>query len=308
MKMRRLFAAFAAGFFLFAGCSGTAQKEAKERQGGEAVATIGNVVLTVEELNAMIESLPAHARPQLATDEDKRKFVEQFYETIAVAEVAREAGGAESVGFRTRMKLAENQLLAQTFMQEKLKGLEVSDEDARKYYEENAAEFSGGQVKASHILVETLEEAVEIRRELAKDPGRFEKLARERSTCTSKERGGDLGWFGRGKMVPEFEAAAFGMEKGEISDPVKTRFGFHVIRLDDRTEMTQKAFEEVKAEIVSKLKNLKQQEAVNKVLSAAREKHKLEINEENLKKVGEGIEGAAAPMTPPPPPSPPPAE
>lgn len=88
------------------------------------------------------------------------------------------------------------------------------------------------EVKASHILVKTEDEAKRILEELKKGAS-FAKLAQEKSECPSKKKGGDLGWFGRGKMVPEFEKAAFALKKGELSGIVKTKFGYHIIKVTD---------------------------------------------------------------------------
>ncbi len=88
------------------------------------------------------------------------------------------------------------------------------------------------EVKANHILVKTEGEARKIVEELKKGAS-FTKLAEQHSQCPSKKKGGDLGWFGRGKMVPEFEKAAFSLKKGETSDVVKTKFGYHIIRVND---------------------------------------------------------------------------
>lgn len=86
-----------------------------------------------------------------------------------------------------------------------------------------------GQVRASHILVEKLSHANKVLDEL--DAGKdFRKLAAQYSNCPSKKKGGDLGFFGRGKMVKEFEKAVYAMKVGDISDPVKTKFGYHVIK------------------------------------------------------------------------------
>ncbi len=88
------------------------------------------------------------------------------------------------------------------------------------------------QVKASHILVKKRSQAEKILEELKKGAS-FAKLAQKYSECPSKKQGGDLGWFGRGKMVPEFEKAAFSLKKGELSDIVKTQFGYHIIKMND---------------------------------------------------------------------------
>ena len=88
------------------------------------------------------------------------------------------------------------------------------------------------KVKASHILVKTESEARKILDELKKGAN-FAKLAKQVSECPSKKKGGDLGWFGRGAMVREFEKAAFSLKKGEMSDIVKTQFGYHIIKVTD---------------------------------------------------------------------------
>ena len=88
------------------------------------------------------------------------------------------------------------------------------------------------KVNASHILVDTESEANVARYDVTNGKD-FGEVAREKSKCPSKKNGGSLGWFGRGQMVKEFEQAAFSMEKGEISKPVKTQFGWHIIKVDD---------------------------------------------------------------------------
>ena len=88
------------------------------------------------------------------------------------------------------------------------------------------------EVKASHILVKTRSEAEKLLGELKKGAS-FSTLAQQHSECPSRKKGGDLGWFGRGKMVPEFEKAAFSLKKGELSDIVKTQFGYHIIKVTD---------------------------------------------------------------------------
>lgn len=88
------------------------------------------------------------------------------------------------------------------------------------------------KVKASHILVKTEDEANALLDELESGKD-FAELAKEKSWCPSKADGGDLGWFGKGQMVKEFEDAAFSMEKGEVSKPIKTQFGWHIIKLMD---------------------------------------------------------------------------
>ena len=177
--------------------------------------------------------------------------------------------------------------------------IKVTDEDAKKYYEENLDKFSSGQVKASHILVNTEEEAKAIYEELQKDPKRFEDIAKARSKDPgSGASGGDLGWFERGRMVKPFEDVAFALQKGEISKPVKTQFGFHIIRLDDKTEITQKPFEEVQEEIKSTVTQEKQQNLLKDLIEQLKKEGKVKINDEELKEVGKEFQ---VPLPPAPP-------
>jgi len=128
--------------------------------------------------------------------------------------------------------------------------ISVTDEEAKAYFEENKATFATEkQVKASHILVETEEKANEIKEKLANGED-FAKLAKENSTDTmTKENGGDLGFFGNGQMVKEFEEAAFSLNVGEISPPVKTKYGYHIIKVEEKTDAQEANYEKSKNEI-----------------------------------------------------------
>jgi foldase protein PrsA len=128
--------------------------------------------------------------------------------------------------------------------------IEVTEDEMKTYFEENKVSFDQKeQVKASHILVEDEETAKKVKEEL--DNGKdFAELAKEYSTDASNAKnGGDLGYFGKGEMAEEFENAAFGMEVNAISEPVKTEFGYHIIKLVDKKAAKAAAFENHKEEI-----------------------------------------------------------
>ncbi|EOD00014.1 peptidylprolyl isomerase [Caldisalinibacter kiritimatiensis] len=128
--------------------------------------------------------------------------------------------------------------------------IEISEEEMKAFFEQNKQSFgTEEQVKASHILVESEEQAREIKEKLDANED-FAKLAKEYSIDTySAENGGDLGFFKRGEMVPEFEEAAFSLEVGEISEPVKSQFGYHIIKVEDKKEAKEPNYEESKEKV-----------------------------------------------------------
>ncbi|MBM3274354.1 MAG: peptidylprolyl isomerase [Candidatus Sericytochromatia bacterium] len=143
-------------------------------------------------------------------------------------------------------------LIVEKLRDEMTKDASVSLADAQKYYDANRPRFEQAEeVKASHILLKTEAEAKDVHAKI-KGGGDFAQLAREKSEDSgSKPQGGDLGYFGKGRMVKEFEDAAFGLGVGEVSRPVKSQFGYHVIKVVDRKKARTRPFEEVKGELVA---------------------------------------------------------
>ncbi|MCA0929725.1 peptidylprolyl isomerase [Ruegeria profundi] len=129
----------------------------------------------------------------------------------------------------------------------------LTDEAIQEAYDAKYADFEGSdEFNASHILVETEEKATELKEQL--DGGAdFAELAKEHSTGPSGPNGGELGWFGPGQMVPEFEAAVIALEKGQVSAPVQTQFGWHVVTLNDKRKTEAPELEQVRAELAQTL-------------------------------------------------------
>lgn len=154
-----------------------------------------------------------------------------------------------------------NQYYRQAYFDEVEKGMTTLDADAQAYYDANLDSYKVDEVTASHILVEKEATAQEILAKL-ESGDKFEDLAKEYGTDGTKDQGGSLGTFGRGQMVKEFEDAVFAMEPGEISEPVKTEFGYHIILLADKNQGTR-TYEEAKDSIIS---NLVGQEAQKQII------------------------------------------
>lgn len=170
--------------------------------------------------------------------------------------------------------------------------LNVGDAEMQEYYKKNEKRFEVKErVKARHILIkmdksadaaaqkEAKKQIDAIYKEARKKGTDFAELAKAKSQGPSGPRGGDLGWFGRGKMVKEFETTAFGMKAGEVSKPIKTQFGWHVMKVEEREAAGQKKFDDVKDDIKDKLEARQFREARNKLLDRLRSEGKVEVLE-----------------------------
>ena len=155
--------------------------------------------------------------------------------------------------------------------------IEVNEDEIKAYFEENKDMFSQSEmVKASHILVDSEEKANSVIEELNGGKS-FEDAAMEYSSCPSKEAGGDLGQFSKGQMVPEFEEAAFNMEVGTVSTPVKTQFGYHIIKLNEKNDTSEASFEDVKEEVQGQLLTRKQESIYMNKINSLKGKYSVEL-------------------------------
>lgn len=191
--------------------------------GGEDI-TEGDLLLAAEELTAELQSVPANQR--------RAFLLTVLIDMKLMASAARENGLGETEDFTRRLAYLEDQALRRAFFNDIVE-TQVTEEAINAAYEELSAEFTPEpELRARHILVETEEEAISIRAEIEGGMS-FEDAAAEYGTDGTSATGGDLGYFGAGMMVPEFEEAAFAMEVGELSEPVQSQFGWHLIQLED---------------------------------------------------------------------------
>ncbi|GEK33490.1 peptidylprolyl isomerase [Kurthia sibirica] len=196
--------------------------------------------------------------------------------------------GMNEKTFKRYMKL--------NLLQEKalVDGVKISDEDAKKFYDRTKKEL-----KASHILVADEKTAKKVEKELKANPKKFAALAKKYSTDTSNaQNGGELGWFGPDKMVAEFTDAAYDMKKGEISEPIKTSFGYHIIKLEDTKAVEVKnSFEKEKESIKKDLAAKKakaedpDQTKLQAKIAGYMKDAKIEIKDKDLKNALENFIG-----------------
>lgn len=210
--------------------------------GGEEI-TEGDIRLTLQDLDSQLGDVPA-AQKRFAA-------MMALIDIKLLADKADAEGVDDTEDFAKRLDFLRDRALHNSYFENQvIDG--ITDEEVRARYDtEVAATPPSNETRARHILVESEDEAKAIIEELAGGAD-FEELAQEKSTGPSGPAGGDLGYFGPGRMVPEFDAAANALDVGGVSDvPVKTQFGFHVIKVEDRRPVQPPAFEQVEGQIRS---------------------------------------------------------
>ena len=238
-------------------------------------AKVAGVEITRETLDELIQSMPQQYAQQLQQAGDDALVEEAINQELFLLD-AKEQNLEETPIYQAEMKRLQKQLLRGVAINSVLENVTASEEEIKAYYDEQGHEFMAEEeISASHILVEDEATANDVKRRLD-DVEDFADVARELSTCPSNENGGNLGHFTRGRMVPEFEEAAFALELDEVSKPVKTQFGYHIIKLDHRHEARKQELEEVKDQIGQNLRNFKQQEAYTEYLDQLKAKYPVE--------------------------------
>ncbi|MCC8938599.1 peptidylprolyl isomerase [Bradyrhizobium sp. Arg68] len=186
-----------------------------------------------------------------------------------VSKAAEDKKVENSDEFKKRLAFTRNRLLMDSLLASEGKAA-TTDEAMKKVYDEAAKQITGEQeVRARHILVETEDEAKAVKAELDKGAD-FAELAKKKSKDPGAADGGDLGFFTKEQMVPEFSAVAFALEPGKISDPVKSQFGWHIIKVEEKRSRKAPDFEQVKAQIETYVTRKAQADYVAKLREAAK--------------------------------------
>lgn len=220
---------------------------------------MGEKNITEEEVKHYIDLMGPQAY-SLKNEEGIKKVASELVNQELMYAEALKNGLDRDPEYLEEVERIKEQSLKQLAIRRLIDQAQVSEEEARAYYEENKDKFRGkSRFKASHILVDSEEEANRIKVEIEGGKA-FEEAAKAFSSCPSKESGGALGEFSEGQMVPEFEQALLTAQPGEVTEPVKTQFGYHLIRLDERKEAENKSYDEVKTDILRLLLAKKQQE------------------------------------------------
>ena len=230
----------------------------------KVIARVNSQDITEAELLEFIKPFGQQAMMLYATEQGRKMILDDVITMRLYAIDAEAQKLDETPEFQAQLAAAKRAMLAQAAMRKVIDGLVVSDEEAEKFYSENQQMFiQQERVHARHILVSGDTELAKVVYEL-KSGASFDEVAKKYSIDPgSAQNGGDLGEFPRGVMVPEFEKAAFELKNpGDVSEPVKTQFGWHIIKLEDRIPESTAPFEEVKPRILQELKDQKTQQVL----------------------------------------------
>jgi peptidyl-prolyl cis-trans isomerase C len=251
-------------------------------QADPIVIAAGELSIRQSEFESALKSLPAEYQ-QYAAGAGKKQFAEDYLRMKMLASEGMKSGLDKDPDVVAQLALMRENLVAQAQLAKIEKGITVSDDDLKKKYEENKGQYE--QVKARHILIafkgspaaqegkpELTEEqakakAEDLRKQIAGGAS-FDELAKKESDDVgSGARGGDLGAFGHGQMVPEFEKAAFEAKTGDLTQVVRTQFGYHIIKVDDHSSTP---FEQVKPTLEKSERQARMQAKLEEMKTAAK--------------------------------------
>lgn len=236
---------------------GSDQNRVRAKFAGEEIRQ-SDIEFFVSQLPDKVRAAPREQIDSLVVDE--------LINTRLVARLARSAGTQDNEDYKRQVEDAAARILQTVYLGGQIEE-RMTEERLAKAYEVFVAENPPTeQIRASHILVEAKESAQAIVAEV-RSGGDFAEVARRESTGPSASAGGDLGYFEKGQMVPTFAEAAFALEVNEVSDPVQTQFGWHVIKLANRRQTPPPSLDEVREELTQRLTG----EIMGEVLSEARE-------------------------------------
>lgn len=298
MNMKRFFysvilLSFAAA--LLTGCLGGSDSDSP------VIAKVNKDVITQDDFLKEVSRVPEWAREQFEGQEGKEKFLDEIVKRELIYQNALKMKLNNNEEYIAKVKEFEKMTLISLLLQKEVEErATVSDAEIQAFFDANEEKFRiGTEIRASHILVETAEKATALINKI-KSGEQFAKLAKANSKDKgSAEKGGDLGYFGRGKMVPEFERAVLNLKVGELSNPVKTRFGFHVIKLIDIKEGDPANFDQSIGSIQKQLVSMKRKQLFDSFIEKLKDAGSIEKDMAVLMSIKLPWEEEAAPTPEP---------
>ena len=270
-----------------------------EEQKGPYLAKVGKMKIMQADLEREMKNLPDFAQQLFKGSEGKERFLNELVKKELLYQEAIKRGLDKNAEYKHKVEDFKKITLIEQLLEKEIEAkTKLTDEDIKAYYDEHKEDFSPfNKIRLSLIRVKTEEEAKNILEKLKKGED-FAKIAKESSIDTnSAKNGGDLGYFSKGRMAPLFEEAAFKLKKGEVSDIVRTSFGFHIIKKEDHKQAGASSFNDVKYEIEQTVLFQKRDQKIRVLINQLKSKAKIKTNQEILKKFQSSL--PPPPMTPP---------
>lgn len=282
------------------GCAKAQDKpKASAKIDKNVMATVGSDVITTEDFESEIQNLPPAY--QAIAKQNKKEFLNSLVNKKLLLNDAKKKNLENSAEVKKFLEKAKEELMVQQLLKSNiLDKIKVSPEDAKAFYDANPDQFKEPEkYKASHILLKNEADAEVVLKDL-KSGADFAKLAKEKSEdLGSKDRGGDIGYFSKGDLVPEFEEVVTKMKIGDISNVVKSPLGFHIIKLTDKKEAAKKDFKDVEKEITNRLLVEKQMKAYDGMIESLKKQENVTINTSLLEEKKETPEAMMPPVAEP---------
>jgi peptidyl-prolyl cis-trans isomerase C len=251
----------------------------------KVLASVSSKTITLKDFNRRISKLPPYY--QKIVDKDKKRFLDEIILEILLYEEAMRDGMDNDKEVKDVLREAKKKIITAKFIKTEIEDkIKIADDDIKRFYEADKGEFKTQPMwRASHILVATEREAKDVQAELATGAD-FAELAKAHSTDATASRGGDVGYFRTGQLIPDFEKECLKLDVGETSGIVHTQFGYHIIKLTDKKDSAVKSFEESKRDIEEMLKKQKRRELFDKLVLSLKEKYSVRIDDGVFQSLG----------------------
>lgn len=257
-----------------------------KKDNGKALVTIDNDTITLEEFNKELDKIPMNMKMLVATQSGKKTYLDRLVmKKLLLREAAKDKIENEK-DFQNRFVDIKEQLLIESLLKKKIAAdSQLTENDMKKYYDTNKEKFKKEkEINTRHILLKTEEEAKQVMERLQKGEDFIELSKKYSIDPNAKASGGEIGFHPKGTLLPEYEAAAFKLTKvGQVTGPVKSQFGYHIIRLEGAKPPAFVSFDEVKDFIRQQLTQDKQKELLEKYIEDLKKAAKITINEDLLK-------------------------
>lgn len=259
-----------------------------EKPEGNTVAKVNRASITDKQVDTRLANLPQNIKGSFANENGKKILLDQMVNEELLHQQAKRSGYEKNDAFKDQVKGFEKQfedakkqalinLIVRDNIDSKIK---ITQEEVSSYYNNNPKQFEAfEQRRAKHILVETKQEAQKLLNRIKLKKATFDAVAKKYSKDPTAENSGDLGWFKKGDLVPEFEKAVYALRKNQLSQVVKTDFGFHIIKLTDTKKVAKRELKDVQQQIQQAIYNQKRNAALNEYLKTLKQNHKVTYTE-----------------------------